>query len=103
MLDAQCYTSELSRCTVALDMQAFSVTALAALPYACCSRMQVFQTRNEICVFHGYLSNLDDLLDTLTKSGRSKCTLGNPAGAHLNQVVCMMQLCQPSHAYSVLL
>jgi hypothetical protein len=61
-----------------------SVTVMAALPYAWCSCMQVFQTRNEICVFHGYLSNLDDLLDTLTKSGRSKCKLGNPAGTGLN-------------------
>ena len=60
-----------------------SVTVFAALPHAWCSCMQVFQTRTEICVFHGYLSNLDDLLDTLTKSGRSKCTLGNPAGLHL--------------------
>lgn len=46
--------------------------------------MQVFQTHNEICVFHGYLSNLDDLLDTLTKSGRSKRGLGNPAGVACN-------------------
>jgi glutamine phosphoribosylpyrophosphate amidotransferase len=45
----------------------------------CRVKPAVFQTRNEICVFHGYLSNLDDLLDTLTKSGRAKCTLGNPA------------------------
>lgn len=50
-------------------------------------------------MFHGYLSNLDDLLDTLTKSGRSKCTLGNPAGTCLKQAVLMMQLCQPSHPY----
>lgn len=54
--------------------------------------MQVFQTRNEICVFHGYLSNLDDLLDTLTKSGRSKRGLGNPAGVHhtADSAVCLL-------------
>lgn len=45
----------------------------------CTHRVQVFQTRNEICVFHGYLSNLEDLLDTLTKSGRTR-GFGNPAG-----------------------
>jgi hypothetical protein len=32
----------------------------------------VFQTRNEICIFHGYLSNLEDLIDLLAKSGRTR-------------------------------
>jgi len=30
----------------------------------------VFQTENEICVFYGYLSNSEDVLDLLSKSGR---------------------------------